>query len=254
MKLKKTLTILIAVLFSLVIMFSFAGIFSVKKVNATYAVSDDANVSELQEKFDKFLNKNILFLNVEEVCKALDDFHYMEIVSVKKEFPNVIEVEVVERREVYYLDYGTNYLVTTADGFILRSISKSSVIENNRDKIVLTLDGVSILDATIGKVLRTDDDRLLSTVFEMAKSVNLTDCIKNIKVFSPGTEMSDVIFGTYTGVDIVVEKAEISGVDKVIEGFKAYDEEASDYEKMFKTIIVFRDNQGAIQVDWTDKK
>lgn len=254
MKLKKSLSILIVVLFFLVMVFSFVGLFSVKKVNATYAVSDDANVSELQGKLDKFLNKNIIFLSVEEVYKTLDDFHYMEIASVKKEFPNVIKVKVVERREVYYLDYGTNYLVTTADGFILRSISKNGVLDDNRDKIILTLDGVSILDATIGKVLKTDDDGLLSTVFEMAKSVNLTDCIKNIKVFSPGSELSDVVFGTYTGVDIVVEKAEISGVDKVVEGFKAYDEEASDYEKMFKTIMVFKDSQGIIQVDWTDKK
>ena len=233
---------------------SFAGLFLIKKVDVSFAVSDDTDVGELQGELDKFLNKNIIFLDVQEVYDALDGFYYMEIASVKKEFPNVITVEVVERREVYYLDYGTNYLVTTADGFILRSISKNSVLEENRDKIILMLDGISVLDATIGKTLKTDNDELLSTVFKMAKSVNLTDCIKNIKVFSLGSELSDVTFGTYTGVDIVVEKAEISGVDKVIAGFKAYNEEASDYEKMFKTIMVFKDNQGIIQVDWTDKK
>ncbi len=251
MKLRKSFAIVIVVLFLLVAGFSFTSLFSVKKVDATFSVSDDTKVYDLQSRLDKFLNKNILFLDTQEVYDAFSDFHYMEIVSVNKKYPNVIEVNVIERREVYYLSYGTNYLVTTEDGFILKLISKNSVVANSRDKIILFLDGVSILDATIGKTIKTDNDNLLNTVFEMAKSVNLTDCIKNVKVFSPGSEFSDVTFGTYTGVDIVIEKAEISGVDKVKEGFNAYDLRASDYEKMFSKLAVFMDKDGNIQVNWT---
>ena len=55
-------------------------------------------------------NKNLIFLSEDDVYKSLDYFHYMEIVSVDKQFPNVINVKVRERREVYYLDYGNHYL------------------------------------------------------------------------------------------------------------------------------------------------
>lgn len=251
MKLRRSFAIIIVVLFLLVAGFSFASLFSVKKVDATFSVSDDTKISDLQSRLDEFLNKNIIFLDKQEVYDAFSDFHYMEIVSVNKKYPNVIEVNVLERREVYYLDYGTNYLVTTENGFILKSISKNSVVDDSRDKIILTLDGVSVLESTIGKTVKTDNDELLSTVFEMAKSVNLTDCIKGISVFSMGSEFSDVTFSTYTGVDIVIEKAELFGVDKVKEGFSAYDQKASDYEKMFSKLVVFIDKDGKIQVNWT---
>ncbi len=253
MKLRKSLSIVIVALFLIVGVFSFIGLFSVKKINATFAVSDDTDIALLQSKFDEFLGENIFFLKEEEIVGALDEFHYMEIVSLDKQFPNVVNVKVEKRREVYYLDYGTNYLVMTAEGFILRSVSKNLELTEDRDKIVLVLDGVSILDATIGETVKTDKDTLIHKVFDMAKSVSLTDCIKKITVFSRGSELSDVTFSTYTGVDIVVEKVEESGVDKVVEGFKAYDMHASDYEKMFKTIRVYKSEQEKIQVVWSDK-
>lgn len=251
MKLRKGLSIVIIALFLTVCVFSFIGLFSVKKINVTFSVSENTDVSVLQETLDGFLDKNLIFLSEDDVYKSLDYFHYMEIVSVDKQFPNVINVKVRERREVYYLDYGNHYLVMTDNGFVLKAISKSDKIIEERDKIVLVLDGISILDTTIGKTIKTDKDELLSTVFDMAKSVNLTDCIKKISVSSQGSELSDVTFSTYTGVDIVIQKAEDDGVAKVIEGFIAYDMHASDYEKMFKKIVV--NKQDKIKVTWTEK-
>lgn len=251
MKLRKGLSIVIIALFLTVCVFSFIGLFSVKKINVTFSVSENTDVRVLQETLDGFLDKNLIFLSEDDVYKSLDDFHYMEIVSVSKQFPNIVNVVVNERREIYFLDYVDHYLVMTSDGFLLRVVSKSEQVLEDREKIVLSLDGVSILDATIGRPLRTDKDELLNKVFEMAKSVNLTDCIKKISVSSQGSELSDVTFSTYTGVDIVIQKAEDDGVAKVIEGFIAYDVHASDYEKMFKKIVV--NKQDKIKVTWTEK-
>ena len=100
MKLRRSFAIIIVVLFLLVAGFSFASLFSVKKVDATFSVSDDTKISDLQSRLDEFLNKNIIFLDKQEVYDAFSDFHYMEIVSVNKKYPNVIEVNVLERRKV----------------------------------------------------------------------------------------------------------------------------------------------------------
>ena len=88
----------------------------------------------------------------------------------------------------------------------------------------------------------------------MAKSVDLTDCIEEISVFTMGSESADVTFGIYTGVDIVVQKADEDGINKVIEGFNAYDSNANDYEKMFKKILVNKTAEGKIQVTWSEQK
>jgi hypothetical protein len=88
----------------------------------------------------------------------------------------------------------------------------------------------------------------------MAKSVNLTDCIEEITVFTMGKESADVTFGIYTGVDIVVQKVEDDGVQKAIDGFNAYDSHANDYEKMFKNILVNKTAEGKIQVTWSEQK
>ncbi|MBO7345671.1 MAG: FtsQ-type POTRA domain-containing protein [Clostridia bacterium] len=252
MKLKRSLTVLIIALFVLVVTFSFFGIFSIRKVETTFSVSENTAVEKLQEKFDALLNKNLLFLDEQEIYDCLKDNHYMEILSVEKSFPNVVKVNVKERREIYYLECPNGYLVTTTDGFVLRTVS--TVPSGERDKIVLSLDGISLLDGTIGKVVKTDNDQLLKLVFEMAKSVNLTDCIEEITVFTMGGESADVTFGIYTGVDIVVQKADEDGVQKAIEGFSAYDTHANDYEKMFKNILVNKTADGKIQATWSEQK
>ncbi len=252
MKLKKSLSIVIVALFIIVAVFSFIGLFSVKKINATFSVSENTDVAPLQERLDEFLDKNILFVNEEDVYKALEDFHYMEIVSVDKQFPNVINVTVNERREIYYVDYNDNYLIMADDGFVLRTETKTDEIIEGRDKILLSLDSVNVIDATIGKYIKTDRDELINTVFEMAKSVNLTDCIKKVTVFYLGEDYNNVTFGTHTGVNIVIEEPEDDGKKKAVEGFTAYDKQLSDYIKMFDTITVNKTEQGVVKVTWTE--
>ena len=65
MNTKKLTVILIAIGFSLVVLFSCVGLLSIKKVDVNYSVSADANnASEVQKSFDKFLDKNLMFLDL----------------------------------------------------------------------------------------------------------------------------------------------------------------------------------------------
>ena len=255
MKNKRVSTILIAVAFALIVVFSCVGLFSVKKVEVAFAVSEERNAEQIQSALDTFLGDNLLFLKTEKVEKVINEMpnsQYLEIVNIEKSYPNVLKVEINERREVYYIKNGQDYLVTTADGFVLNIIS--NLPENGlRDKIVLELDGLYLENVQVGSLLTTNDDMLMQTVFEMAKSVKLTDCIKKINVFKPQYSESNVTFETYTGVVIKIEKVEINGIQKVIEGFKAYDNATSDYIKTFDTIIVNLNVDGQINVDWTNR-
>ena len=105
MQTKKISVILIAVAFMLVVLFSCVGLFSVKKIEINFAVSDQTDSASIQSTLDGFLGDNLLFMKTEEIEKALKGYHYMEVVSVKKQYPNVITVSLKERREIYYIKY-----------------------------------------------------------------------------------------------------------------------------------------------------
>ncbi|MBE5733708.1 MAG: FtsQ-type POTRA domain-containing protein [Clostridiales bacterium] len=255
MRTKRTAIILITLIFALTAVISIVGLFSVKKVSVNFAVSDKTDVKSIQKVLDGFLGDNLLLVKDGEVEQVLKGYHYVEVVSVKKEFPNVLSVSVRERREIYYVKGGQEYFVTTEDGFVLKSIEECEFSGNtSRDKILLDLKGLSITSATIGNYLKTDNDVLLNTLFKMAKSVNLTDCIKSIEL-SKFSDIADIgeynaVFETYSGTKLKVENMEEDGVDKTINAFSVYDNILTDYQKACGEIQSYKMVDGKYRVTY----
>ncbi|MBR2498157.1 MAG: FtsQ-type POTRA domain-containing protein [Clostridia bacterium] len=250
MKLKKVSTILIAVVFMVIVIISFIGLFSVKKVHVDFTVSTTADIERVQNKLDKFLGANLLVFNEQEVSLALADEPYFEVVSVEKSYPNVLSVDIKERVEVYYIEYQGEFYIMTEDGFVL---TKTTENPSSRYKIYLKLDGVNVNSLAVGSYIDTDKNEFVRTAFEMAgqESVNLTDCIKTLTVFVRGSESPDVIFETYTGVSIEISYADDDGVEKTQEAFESYYKHSNDYEKTFSHIIANKVD-GKIDVRWSE--
>lgn len=238
MRVKKLAVIIIAIVFSLVMLVSCIALFSVKKINVNFAVGEKTDTLSVQNHLEEYIGKNLLFLDTEEVEQSLQDFYYMEVLSVEKEFPNVINVNVKERREVYDIVSNGTVYVTTDSGFVLNSFADLGAENSSRDKIRIELDGVSVEDATLGKVITTNDNAFLSEVFKMAKSVNLINCIESIKL-EKAVEWQNAYFYTYTGVKILITNVleDGLGVDRIKVAFDKYDEGATDFQKTFQTIV-----------------
>ena len=180
----------------------------------------------------------------------------MEVLSVDKQFPNVITVSIKERREIYYIEYDQKYYVTTEDGFVLNAFDKSAFSGNiARDKILLKLNGVDIVNVELGSFIKTDNDDLMRAVFEMAKSAKLTDCIKDISILKVGgyDNVYDVTFKAYTGVEICIEDVLELGTEKVIIAFDVYDNVLSDYQKTFGKIETYVMNDGEFRVTYNQQ-
>ncbi len=246
MRTKKFAVILVAIVFILVMLFSCIALFTVKKVQVNYAVSDNTDTFTVQGKLNEYLGKNLLFLNTDDVKSSISDFHYMEVLSVDKQFPNIIKVEIKERREIYDVVQGDKVYVTTDDGLKLREYDYKEGNES-RERITLKLNGITISETKFGERLVTDGEELLDAVFEMAKSVRLTDCIKNVEI-QKGIENETAIFQTYTGVKIIVREILDDGIKKIETAFEKYDEVATDYEKTFKVIETVKTADGNIVV------
>lgn len=244
----KLISILIAIAFFVIALFSCFMLFSVKKVDVDYMVDSDTDTTSVQTQLDKFIGTNLLFFNGNAVALSLEDFHYMEVLSVYKQYPNVIKVEIKQRREVYEIAHDGKIYVTTADGFVLR-VEDDLGQENGREKIRLHLDGIEILDGTLGKTISTTDDEMMKQVFDMADAVWLTDCIKSVTVEKDVLEQN-AIFNTYTGVKIIVPEMLDEGVKKIQTAFEKYDLGASDYEKTFRSMMVIKLHTGIIEAQW----
>ena len=233
MRTEKLGVILIALTFMLVVVFSCVSIFSLKKVDVVFAVSENANVEEMQDKLDDYLGKNLLFFDTEQVYTLFEDNRYVEVLCVKKEFPNVLKVEIKERREVFYVALGDKGYATTDNGFVLRELSQAEM-ENElpRDRILLEFDENIYVDVSVGEYLTVKNSNVADTFFEMVKSVNLTDCINKVKVVGKTQLLGeyDVFVETYTGVKIEIRKVENNGVNKIKNAFYVYDN-LSDYQK-----------------------
>ncbi len=251
MRTKKFACISVAIVFVLVMLFSCIALFAVKKINVDYAVGDNTETAEIQAKLEEFMGKNLMFLDEQEILDSLSGFHNVEVISVKKNYPNVLDVEIKERLEVYEIVSGQTVYVTTDNGLILRSYNLDEQAQP-REKVRILLNGVNVLDATLGQIIATDGDELVGRVFEMTKSVELSNCIKSVELKkAPMTEMAT--FSTYTGVQIIIREILDDGVEKIQTAFEKYDQGTTDYQKTFNKIEVVKlSDTGEIIATWTN--
>lgn len=251
MKAKRVFVISLAAVFLLAVLFSCVFIFSVKSVKARYSVSDNADLTKIENTLNKYVGNNLLFVNLADIEKELEQYPYYKISNLKKDYPNVITLEVEERREIYCVEHEDKVYILDQDGFVLNSHDKTSFEGVGEDRIELCLNGVEITNIKIGSYMTTNDQALMQSILDMSKSARLTDCISKIVVTSQ-TEFKDADFYTDTGVTITITKADVRGVDKINKAFESYDN-ADDYYKSFDTILVTLLDSGEILVDWTDK-
>lgn len=270
MNTKRLFVILIAVAFALIVLISCVAVFSVKKVNVEFSVASDTDISAVEETLNEYVGKNLLFLKVKDVEEALKEHYKLKVIHIEKQYPNVLNVKLEERRETYYLEHGEKVYFLTEEGFVLNVIDKSDFEGNtDRDKIalkiktidmnvdngVLTESDATLQGTAIGDTVTMQGDIILSTIFKLAKSVNLTDCIKELRVekIINGSVVAfrDMVITTYTGVKIRIMDVDKRGEEKIKKAFLEYDNASTDYIKTYKYIIASVKTDGSVSVGWS---
>ena len=256
---KKLLVILISIAFAFVVLFSCATLLAVKKVEVDYALVN-ADVQDVQNILDKNLNKNLLFLDENEVVDLLKNKPYLEVVSVYKKFPNVLSVSVKERREVYRVETQSASYILDENGVVLNDTGE--IMQNNEiiNLSFITFENnpaftskVEIVGAELGEKLQTSNDQVFYQTLKIAKNVGLFDCIKSIVIecVDPiSWEDFDVEFLTKTGVSLKVMDLLVDGERKGQVCFDAYNEKATDYQKRFGNILGYY-SEGKLTVTHT---
>ena len=127
---KRVLTTLIAfVLLAAVIAAGLNAIFTVTYVRATFRTYTEKGVAAaevLKEQLNGYVNRSSVFLDLSEVRATVEADPRFEVVTIAKEYPETISVEVVERREAFaILNEDGSYTVLDEEGVILDTVSSS---------------------------------------------------------------------------------------------------------------------------------
>ena len=245
---KKWLIIMVAASFGITVIASCIMLFSVKKVTAEFSVFGDSEAYAIQKDLEEYKGKSLIFLDASEIYGLSEKYPHYEFTSVEKKFPNVLDIKISKRPEVFKVVTEDKSYVLDGAGYI---INDTGVTEYSRNVVPIIMEDISVQDGTVGKKIVTSDDGLFYSVIETAQALNLNDSVKNIAITTGETgKLRDAIFATYTGVDIEVWKVEEDGDKKIREAFSLY-ERLGDYEKSSNRILVNKQTDGKIISEWT---
>ena len=252
MKEKKIYLILIVVLFFIAVLSCFYFTFNISKVEISFSVNEQAELDEITEELNEIKGKNLICFDEEEIVSKVKEFEYFELISVSKSYPATVRIEIKERREIFAIKDNGQVFVVSENGYIFNVYEQSYFEQNNTLKLIdLELEGITIFSEEKGDYLKTDNPVFMSSVFEMAKKIELTDCVKSIEAVS-AVEKKNVVFKTFTGVEIVVYDSDDEGLRKIADQFDKY-EGLSDYQKAYGYIYITKlADTGEIRATWSE--
>ena len=233
MKYKKILVFVTSMIFITAFIFcSFlaTNIAEIKVDAETLVNSNEQVLEKAQSVLDEYQNKNLIFLNANKVKTQLEEkSSYLEVVEIKKIFPNELSVKVSERSEVFSYFYNEEFYVLDEN---LKVLSKKQTNVNNIDGVknlsvnfnIADFDENSLkvnstltfYDGGIKLILSTLASKLISRRLDVS-------CIEVISTLS-NTSYKRLVFKMREGVQITITDYDERLEDKITCLLDFYDE------------------------------
>ena len=248
MKYKKLLVFITCLLFVTVAVFCLASAFRVTDIdlNSTTVVGSNEDItSKCNDELLKYKDQNLLFVNTDEISEKLSSLSgYIDVVEVKKVFPNKLSITVKEKVEVFTLCVGDKYYALDKS---LVVISEKQSLKNN----VSNCDNVEIkfslsdYSTTINarKALNIYDSDTVSYLKNCAESLYaIKDSLQSVSI----TVKKDGIFNRALtlnmkeGVSFTLLKADEKTLEKIDATYAFY--LALDNKGAGEYITVLEDN------------
>ncbi|PRR82928.1 cell division protein FtsQ/DivIB [Clostridium vincentii] len=121
---------------------TYTDIFKIEKVICTgeNLVTGDY----VLEKSESLKGENILFLNKKDFEKILKENPYVKNIVINKKYPSTLEIEIVEKKGLYYVKQGEEYNIISSD---MIYVEKTNSIEGRK---LIELTGVDLSDKVLG--------------------------------------------------------------------------------------------------------
>ena len=186
MKHKSLITIFVIAIFTLISVFTVFSVFTIDYVDVKFNISDGGKVTadKIEDALSDWKGKNLLFINEDKIVDEIKDYTYFEVVSIKKDFPNRLNVEITERKARYIVEFeGEDYVLST-DGFVLEKLTNenSSLIRINVDSEKVG-NRFNFTNVTIGKYIVTTDDNSLKSLYDIMSVEGISDFVTEVDVY-----------------------------------------------------------------------
>lgn len=242
---KRVLTTVIAfVLLAAVIAAGLNAIFTVTYVRATFRTYTEKGVAAaevLKEQLNGYVNRSSVFLDLSEVRATVEADPRFEVVTIAKEYPETISVEIVERREAFAIrSEDGSYTVLDEEGVILDTVSSS-------DGYIL-LEGFTLTEAD-GSVSGEYFDELLAVYQAMQESLGEVRAnVDRVELLAPASGWNIFRIYMHEGAQIdLLNPAERAG-EMAAAATQSY-LAMTDAQRVWRTITATVTSEGEIAVD-----
>lgn len=155
---------LISVLFILLIKLPYFNIKNIK-VYGSKNIQDN----KIIELSNIYKGNNIFYINLNSSKKNILSDPYIDKVTITRKLPSQININVVERDAVFYININKDFYVINEDGIVLQ---KRDSVDNMK---LVELDGINPSNTKVGNVIKTNDNRKIDAIH------NIGDLIKDSK-------------------------------------------------------------------------
>lgn len=182
---KKLIVIFFLITIGMVILINKSNLFIIKKV----AILGNPIISgeDVKERTQNLIGKNIFFISKRDIINEAKKNPYVEEVEISKVYPKQINIKIVEKQGIYYVDKGA-YKCVLNNKLIL--LEKPDNIDNRN---LVELKGVNFDDVEPGNVVLENSriENILDVFYKIIKnnptnykidSIDLND-LTNIKVY-----------------------------------------------------------------------
>ena len=158
--------------------------------NATISDSVIRSLSGVHE------GQNLITLSSDMVEANLERNRYLKFVSLKKEFPNRVVINVLERTQAAYLNYCGIVYVLDSRGMVLEESSNPNAIP-----ALMRLEGLDVRNCVLGRTVMVNDEERLSIYREATlemKAMGLYGSIQELYV----SDVSNLYLATEDGFSV----------------------------------------------------
>ncbi len=233
MKYKRLLILVTCLFFVTVLIFSTAMLFSVREISVNSTLLNGSNEGvdvKTNEVLKDYEGKNLLFISEKEIKNnLLKTSGYIEVVSIKKNFPNKLEVVVKEKKESFALFYNDKYYVLDSSLTVLKECSENKNNVDEQPNVLLELNVADFGQASL-KVGSTLD------IYDLATKNYLTNCAQklvlnrqnlnkvSISVYKDGYNYKTMTLKMREGVVFNVLKANVQTELKLDKTYEFYND------------------------------
>lgn len=234
----------------------FRAVFSVASINIDYSYYTDSEVDNANRLLSHYYGANLLFVDTDKVVNLVNENTSLKVESVKKNYPNVLEIKLKQRQERFAIKTSDGYFILDEEWTVVdkRDNLKNSV--DNLDNILLTFQNAEF-DASILQIRSTltiGRDDLLNAVTSMVNEISSPrDFIKEIVVVEKEKGVNFYVnFLTFEGVTIEVRKALLDPKQKITLGVEKY-ESLFDRDKLSGKVAVYSLDSGEIVATYSNQ-